>query len=575
MRITVQCDSCYEEFTVRPERAGHRVACKHCGAAVRVPDDQPQSSKMLTRSPSGRRSPPIKSADSNRGLLIGIGIGIGGGVAAVAAVVLMVVLGNRGTATNPAPAPAAAPQVTVAQASVASAIPSPSTPAPVAPEASPVVSTTASTPTVPAVVPLANTNVATTAATPSATATEPSAPSASPAKPVELDLPDLIAQVEQSVVRINVRVAGGASQGSGFVADTDGTVVTNYHVMEEAVSANVQFVDGTTAPVIGIRLTKPQHDICLIKIDLPKEKLHALSLAADLPRKGAAALAFGAPEGLSFSASQGIISAVRSTKEMAEELGIRVEGTWLQTDCSISHGSSGGPLTDRMGRVLGINTLGHAHGQNLNFAVSALDIAAALKEAPDTFKSFKLADLKPVQKGIDRTAARAEIGTPLGQKLFSEVKEVFLLNVTKSSSAALDPTRQIWERVIARSQVIVERTKLPLSFGEPADDAAVMLVAWDMKPTRKGTAGTQELHIKAFLVCFDPEAKKDASPVVKVWEEEDTIGTISLQSLATGQFPRTADEKLAQFFAKFQSGYTKAVRATASPAKSANEKKTP
>jgi S1-C subfamily serine protease len=564
MRITVQCDSCFEEFTVRAERAGHRVACKHCGAVVRVPnEDAPVSSATLSRIGSGRSSRK-RTTFGNPGLWIGIGIG--GGAATLVAVLAMLL--NRG-GVEPARAPAAsvspAPPAETAARSIAAT--------PARPDSSPVV-TALPTPSTAVERPALATTAAVTSSTanaspagePASTATkvvvDAVADNSAVAKLAPLELPELIAQVEPAVVRINVRLSKGATQGSGFVVDTDGTVVTNYHVMEDSVSADVQFVDGSTAKVIGVRLAKPKHDICIIKIDAPAVKLRKMELASELPPKGTSAVAFGAPLGLSFSSSEGIISGLRSSQELGEELGALVDGRWLQTTCSISPGSSGGPLMDRRGRVIGMNTMTLAVGQSLNFAVSSLDIAAALREAPSIVKPLNLAKLKPVKKTIDRTGAASEIGTPRGQKLFSEVKEIFLLNVTKVGSAKLDPTGRIWDRVIARSEVVVERAKLPLSFGVPSDEAAVMLVSWELKPSRKGTTGTQELHIKAVLVCYDLAAKQNVSPFVKVWEVEDMVGTIALQALATGQFPRTADEKLAQFFTKFHSAYLKSVRET-------------
>jgi len=114
--------------------------------------------------------------------------------------------------------------------------------------------------------------------------------------------------------------------------------------------------------------------------------------------------------------------------------------------------------------------------------------------------------------------------------------------------------------VIVKSQGAIEKSKIQLSFGEPTADAAVMFVILELKNSRKGTAGTQELKITAQRICAEPHAKKSESPYVMVWKDEETIGTIALGALVEGKFPKQADEKQASFFGKFRSACMKAVR---------------
>src|SRR5690606_502952 len=110
--------------------------------------------------------------------------------------------------------------------------------------------------------------------------------------------------------------------------------------------------------------------------DVPRWR-KPLKIATTLPKKGETTIAFGSPLGLSFTASNGIVSAVRLEDELRNEaLGLNLNVTWIQTTSPISPGNSGGPLMNDRGEVIGINTLivGAAHaGQNLNFAVSSLD----------------------------------------------------------------------------------------------------------------------------------------------------------------------------------------------------------
>lgn len=187
-------------------------------------------------------------------------------------------------------------------------------------------------------------------------------------------LADLIAEIEQSVVRIET--ADGI--GSGFVATEDGSVVTNFHVLEGSTEAKIHFVDGKTFDVIGVLATDEDRDIAILSTACTG--VAPLKLSSEVPRKGTSVVTFGAPAGLSFSASEGIISAIRSGEEAKQQLGCET-GTWLQTTAPISPGNSGGPLVDKQGQVVGVNTFFVAKGQNLNFAISSLDIAEILASA--------------------------------------------------------------------------------------------------------------------------------------------------------------------------------------------------
>ncbi len=191
------------------------------------------------------------------------------------------------------------------------------------------------------------------------------------------DLADLIEKIEPSIVRIDVVKGDGRGVGSGYVLMPDGIVATNYHVIAGANDATAVFKNGQTAKVLGTLLLDDKRDIAILKIDM--QSLPVLSLADVLPRQGDSVTAFGAPVGLSFSASDGIVSAVRHGDEISE--GDTLLGTWIQTTAPISPGNSGGPLVNRDGKVVAMNTMVLLIGQNLNFAISSLDVADALQKA--------------------------------------------------------------------------------------------------------------------------------------------------------------------------------------------------
>ena len=136
----------------------------------------------------------------------------------------------------------------------------------------------------------------------------------------------------------------------------------------------------------------PEKDIAILRVSIEGRDVSPLVMAKDLPRKGEATVAFGSPQGLSFSASDGIVAAVRTPSDMSH-LGIdlRLNVTWVQTTTPISPGNSGGPLVNSRGEVIGVNTIVMNNGgisQNLNFAVSAREIPSLLENLPTTEKPF-------------------------------------------------------------------------------------------------------------------------------------------------------------------------------------------
>jgi S1-C subfamily serine protease len=225
--------------------------------------------------------------------------------------------------------------------------------------------------------------VSTVAKTPS----QPTTDAAFERKPP--DLADVIESVEPSVVRINTYGRNGGGCGSGFLLDDQGTIVTNYHVIEHANQATATFSDGEITPIVGHVLLSKEKDIAILRLSDIKTTRKPLRLATNLPKKGESTIAFGAPLGLSFTASDGIVSAVRRHEELEEVAnGIDLKVTWIQTTSPISPGNSGGPLVNVKGEVIGINTIiigaGREYGQNLNFAVSARDVQSVFQEGAGT-----------------------------------------------------------------------------------------------------------------------------------------------------------------------------------------------
>ena len=142
------------------------------------------------------------------------------------------------------------------------------------------------------------------------------------------------------------------AQGSGFVYDTNGNIVTNQHVVDGAGSISVRFWNGSTYPaeLVG---SDPSTDLAVIRVDAPASLLEPLRLAdsSDVG-VGDGVVAIGSPFGLEGTVTSGIVSAVH--RQMTAPNNFTINDS-IQTDAAINHGNSGGPLLDEQGRVIGVN----------------------------------------------------------------------------------------------------------------------------------------------------------------------------------------------------------------------------
>lgn len=190
------------------------------------------------------------------------------------------------------------------------------------------------------------------------------------------ELADVIERCEKSVVRIEVEGKEGESLGSGFVVNEDGMIVTNVHVLAGAIKAKAIFADGKSATIKGTLHFDKTRDICIAR--LSPDTYKPIKVHQSLPRKGETVTALGAPRGLSFTATNGIVSALREGKSIDPDY----NGQWVQIDAALSPGNSGGPIINRSGEVIAMSTLAsRGDSQNLNFGISAADITAAIKKA--------------------------------------------------------------------------------------------------------------------------------------------------------------------------------------------------
>jgi S1-C subfamily serine protease len=169
---------------------------------------------------------------------------------------------------------------------------------------------------------------------------------------------DIYARASKGVVEISATSGGSfggpsaSAQGSGFVYDEQGHIVTNQHVVSGADSFSVSLWNGTEyeATLVG---ADPSTDLAVLKVDAPQSILEPLRLAdSSEVSVGDPVLALGSPFGLEGTLTQGIVSALH--REMTAPNRYLIRDT-IQTDAAINHGNSGGPLLDDRGRVIGVN----------------------------------------------------------------------------------------------------------------------------------------------------------------------------------------------------------------------------
>ena len=176
---------------------------------------------------------------------------------------------------------------------------------------------------------------------------------------------EVIEKLEPSVVRIET----GEVAGSGFLVSSSGFVLTNNHVVEGAGLITVTLKQGDTYDAIVIA-SDAEKDLAVLGIIADHSDFTAAALSLlDKVSLGDEVVAMGYALGLEGQASftKGIVSAIRVQDGI----------TWVQTDATITHGNSGGPLVNMRGEVIGINTAGYYPGGGINLAI-ALDEALPL-----------------------------------------------------------------------------------------------------------------------------------------------------------------------------------------------------
>lgn len=169
------------------------------------------------------------------------------------------------------------------------------------------------------------------------------------------------------------------ASGSGFFIDTDGTAVTNYHVINDAYSAKIVTVTGSVYDVKSVLGYDKENDLAILKID--GSGFNALELAdSDNAKNGQHIFCIGSPLGLDNSITEGVISNTSRTIDGQE---------YIQISAPISSGSSGGAVLDTNSRVIGVSAAGIEKGQNINLAIPSNRINEVARDKNITLEEFQ------------------------------------------------------------------------------------------------------------------------------------------------------------------------------------------
>ena len=184
--------------------------------------------------------------------------------------------------------------------------------------------------------------------------------------PPRKDIPAIAKAANGVIVSIITSDKDGhpVAQGSGFLVTKDGRIVTNYHVIKDASSAIIKLPDGAFYEVEGVIVFDKARDLAVIKAHGQNFRVVTLG-NSDRIQVGEEVVAIGSPLSLESTVSSGIVSGIRNIEDEG--------GKFLQVTAPISPGSSGGPLFNMAGEVVGITTLYLKDGENLNFAIPVND----------------------------------------------------------------------------------------------------------------------------------------------------------------------------------------------------------
>jgi S1-C subfamily serine protease len=206
-------------------------------------------------------------------------------------------------------------------------------------------------------------------------------------------------RAKRAVFQLRIKDANGkvVAAGSGFLFAKGGYGITNYHVVSGASGASAIFAGEERERSVELWATRKDLDLALVKIGNGEADVIARGMLPERPTppaEGQEVWALGFPLELGYSVTRGVVNGLRASSHLPAEVQKAFPGvtSWVQTDCTINSGNSGGPLIDASGSVVGINTWVFLGGQNVYFAIrvgEAKPLLATLAAKPVGFASVE------------------------------------------------------------------------------------------------------------------------------------------------------------------------------------------
>jgi S1-C subfamily serine protease len=230
-----------------------------------------------------------------------------------------------------------------------------------------------------------------------------------------LTIGEIYSKAYKGVVEVTVNSTPSSSfggsqqaQGSGFVYDSNGDIVTNQHVVDGAQSISVKFWNGSSykATLVG---SDPSTDLAVIRVDEPTSLLQPLKLGdSSIVAVGDGVVAIGSPFGLEGTVTSGIVSALH--REMTAPNKFTIMNS-IQTDAAINHGNSGGPLLNAQSHVIGVTAQIESESggsDGVGFAIPSNTVASVVAQLVGT------GQVRHAYLGVQMLALPADVASRLG-----------------------------------------------------------------------------------------------------------------------------------------------------------------
>ena len=291
---------------------------------------------------------------------------------------------------------------------------------------------------------------------------------------------------------------------TGFVVSKNGMLITNHHVIEGAKHIEAKAINGGRFTVTGVLADAPSSDLVVLRLDGNDFRPLALG-KGQMVEVGNRVVVIGSPKGLEGTVSEGIVSAIRSDEK---------QGKILQMTAAISSGSSGSPVLNRAGKVIGVATSQLQGGQTLNFAVSVDVLLALMKQVDESKKVQTLEEIQPLISKKD-----AILNDPDRLSCESLIKDNKLSDALRVSQLLIDRYPADW-----RSFVLLGRIYFIMGLNSEAVTAAQQAIklkfdsaiSWGLLASAYNAIGKNAESLQAHeqVIRFDPALHRGVSLVV-------------------------------------------------------------